>query len=158
MTKAPATSGINPKDLLGMRKPPLTLVPAALPIITSVVMKLGAKKYGPYNWRLKKVRRTVYIEAAMRHLLSALDGEDCDPESGVPHEAHAAACVGIILDALVTGNLVDDRPTPGAAAKLIGILTEVEKSDGTLSFIAALNGEKPKASWRKNGKARRRRK
>jgi hypothetical protein len=147
-------AGINPKDLLGMTKPPLTLVPAALPIITSIVMKLGAKKYGPYNWREKKVRRTVYIEAAMRHLLSALDGEDADPESGMPHEAHAAACMGIILDALVTVNLVDDRPTPGAAAKLIAILTAVEKSNGTLSFMAALQeGDKPRR--RKNGKARR---
>jgi hypothetical protein len=161
LSKTVVLKGINPKDLIGRTKAPLTLVPAALPIITSVVMRLGAKKYGPYNWRLNKVLRTVYLEAAMRHILSALDGEDVDPESGVPHEAHAAACMGIVLDALVTGNLVDDRPTPGAAAKLLGILQAVDKSNGELSFLAALAGEKPRQIRRrisgKKSRVRRRR-
>jgi hypothetical protein len=119
-------SDTNPKDLLGLKKPPLRLVPAAFLLFVSRVMGLGAVKYGPYNWRTKKVRRTVYIEAAMRHLLCALDGEDLDPESGQPHEAHAAACMAIVLDALATGNLIDDRPEPGAAAELIAHLTEVD--------------------------------
>lgn len=114
----------NPKDLLGFKKPPLRLVPAALIIQTARAMALGAKKYGPYNWRDKKVRRTVYLEAAMRHILCALDGEDLDPESGVPHEAHAAACMGIILDAMQIDAMIDDRPLPGAAAKLISAHTE----------------------------------
>jgi hypothetical protein len=113
----------NPKDRLGAKKPPLTLVPPALLIYTSRVMALGAAKYGPYNWREKKVRLTVYIEAAMRHLMALFDGEDTDPESGMPHSAHAAACMGIILDALATGNLIDDRPTKGAAARLLADLT-----------------------------------
>lgn len=122
-TVAFADEGVNPKDLLGLKKPPLRLVPAAAIIYMSRVMALGAEKYGPYNWRTKKIRRTVYLEAAMRHMIQALDGEDLDPESGMPHEAHAAACMGILLDALATGNLVDDRPTPGAAAELIRELT-----------------------------------
>lgn len=153
-------AGINPKDLLGMKKPPLTLVPAALPIITAMVMKLGAHKYGPYNWRLNAVRRTVYLEAAWRHILSALDGEDADPESGMPHEAHAAACMAIVLDALVTGNLVDDRPTPGVAAKLIAALTATANAEGALSFTEALAHQKslPQKSLRRsNGKAKKRR-
>jgi hypothetical protein len=161
VSKTVVAKGINPKDLIGATKAPLTLVPAALLIITSAVMRLGAKKYGPYNWRLNKVRRTVYLEAAMRHILSALDGEDVDPESGVPHEAHAAACMGIILDALVTGNLVDDRPTPGVAGKLIGILQAVDKSNGELSFMAALAGDAPRKVRRrtsgKKSRVRRRR-
>lgn len=114
----------NPKDAIGMRKPPLRLVPSAALIYMSRVMGLGASKYGPYNWRSNAVLRTVYLEAAMRHILQALDGEDVDPESGMPHEAHAAACMAIVLDALATGNLIDDRPTPGAAAALIDQLTE----------------------------------
>lgn len=113
----------NPKDRLGAKKPPLTLVPPALVIYTSRVMALGAAKYGPYNWREKKVKLSVYIEAAMRHLMALFDGEDTDPESGMPHSAHAAACMGIILDALATGNLIDDRPIKGAAARLLAELT-----------------------------------
>lgn len=122
--------GTNPKDLIGEKKPPLWLVPASATIYESKVFALGAKKYGPYNWREKKVRATVYLTAAMRHILSSLDGEDIDPESGQPHIAHARACTGILLDALATGNLVDDRPTKGVAAKLIAELTEKEKKDG----------------------------
>lgn len=114
----------NPKDILGLKKAPLRLVPPALIIFVSKVMGLGAKKYGPYNWRDKRIQHTVYLEAALRHILSSLDGEDTDPESGMPHEAHAAACMGIILDAKSLNILIDDRPKPGAASKLITQFTE----------------------------------
>jgi len=116
--------GINPKDLFGLKKPPLDLVPPAALLYLSRVMALGAAKYGKYNWREKKVRWSIYAAAAMRHILAAHDGEELDPESGQPHVAHAAACMAILLDAKATGNLVDDRPTPGAAARLIVELTQ----------------------------------
>jgi hypothetical protein len=48
-----------------------------------------------------------------------LDGQDDDSESGVSHLAHARACLGILLDAIATGHLVDDRPAPGVAQQLI---------------------------------------
>jgi hypothetical protein len=116
----------NPKDILGLKKPPLRLVPPALLILVAKVMGLGAKKYGPYNWRTLKVRKSVYLEAAMRHLLAAMDGEDADPESGIPHEAHVAACMGILLDAQALGVLIDDRPPKGPAAALIKKHTEAQ--------------------------------
>ena len=109
----------NPKDNIGETKPPLHLIPPTAEILEAVVMGLGARKYGPFNWRSAKVRATVYIAAAKRHLAQWLDGTDGDPESGVSHLAHARACLGILLDAQATGNLVDDRPPPGAAATLI---------------------------------------
>lgn len=114
----------NPKDLIGMTKPPLRLVPATALLYFAQVMAHGAKKYGPYNWRQKAVRYTVYLEAAMRHILAALDGEENDPESGQPHTAHAGACMAIILDAKSINKLIDDRPTPGAAAHLISEMTQ----------------------------------
>lgn len=52
-----------------------------------------------------------------------MDGEDYALDSGCHHAAHAAACMGIVLDALATGNLIDDRPTRGAASALIDQLT-----------------------------------
>lgn len=115
----PASDTTNPKDAIGLTKAPLRLLPGPALIYMAKVMELGAGKYGAWNWRSKKVRFTVYLEAAMRHLLRALDGEDADPESGMPPAAHVAACMAIVLDAHATGNLVDDRPTPGATAKLI---------------------------------------
>lgn len=115
--------GANPKDALGYKKPNVTLVPSTAILYCAKVMELGAKKYGAYNWRANAVNRTVYLAAAMRHIMQSLDGEELDPESGMPHEASAMACMAIILDALATGNLIDDRPIKGTASKVINDLT-----------------------------------
>jgi hypothetical protein len=119
----PAPDGENPKDRIGVRKPPLHLIPPAAEILESAVMALGAQKYGAFNWRLSSVKASIYVAAARRHLVQWFDGQDDDPESGVSHLAHARACLGILLDALATEHLVDDRPTPGASAALIQQLT-----------------------------------
>lgn len=116
--------GTNPKDRLGVKKPRISLIPPAGMLYEARVMALGAEKYGAFNWRDNAVNLTVYLEAAMRHILAKLDGEDFDPESGEPHEAHVRSCMGILLDAMATGNLIDDRPKPGAAARLIAEMTE----------------------------------
>lgn len=105
----------NPKDRVGIKKPPVHLVPAAGIIEMAMAMKNGALKYGPYNWRSHPVNLTVYIGAAQRHLLLALDGEDKASDSGCHHAAHVAACMAIILDAIATGNLIDDRPVKGSS-------------------------------------------
>ncbi len=86
----------NPKDLLGIRKPPLCLVPASANIQEAVVLALGAEKYGGiYNWRQRPVGAATYVSAALRHLAQWFDGEDFDAESGASHLAHARACLGI---------------------------------------------------------------
>lgn len=108
----------NPKDLLGIKKVQLNLVPAASKIYQAWAMEDGAIKYGPYNWRGKKVIASIYYAALMRHMDSWFDGEEL-ADSGIPHLAHAIACIGIIIDAKETGNLIDDRPMPGACARLI---------------------------------------
>jgi hypothetical protein len=114
----------NPKDRIGDTKPDLALVPSALSIYVAEVMKLGKQKYGAFNWRSNPVRRMVYLAAALRHITQAIDGADYDEESGLPHEAHAAACMGIALDAIALGNAIDDRPTKGAASQLIKEFTK----------------------------------
>lgn len=118
--------GENPKDAIGTAKPPLHLIPAGAEVPESVVMALGAAKYGPFNWRSTNVKASVYVAAARRHLAQWFDGEDDDPESGVSHVAHARACLGILLDAMATGHLVDDRPAAGAASELIETFTRRE--------------------------------
>lgn len=122
MKVAPDTT--NPKDLLGIKKPQLNLVPPALTIHVARAMENGAVKFGPFNWRDKKVKGTIYIAAALRHLLQYLDGEDCASDSQVHHLAHAAACLGIVLDAESCGCLIDDRPPKGPAAGLISKFTK----------------------------------
>ena len=115
----PDGSAENPKDRIGAGKPPLHLIPPAAEILEAVVMGLGARKYGSFNWRTSKIRTTVYIAAAKRHLAQWLDGQNDDPESGVSHLAHARACLGVLLDAIATGNVIDDRPCAGPATELI---------------------------------------
>jgi hypothetical protein len=110
----------NPKDLLGIKKVQLNLVPMSSIVYQALAMQDGAKKYGPYNWRANKVIASIYIAACMRHLGAWYDaGEELAEDSQKPHLAHALACIGIIVDALETGNLVDDRPIPGATVKLL---------------------------------------
>jgi hypothetical protein len=70
----------------------------------------GQLGYGPYNWRETPVRLTIYIDANIRHSLAILDGEDIDPDSGLPHTSHISANMAIIQDAKKYGTLVDDRP------------------------------------------------
>ena len=123
MSKHEIHASENPKDRLGVLKPSLHLIPPAAEIFESKVMELGARKYGAFNWRSCKVKASIYIAAARRHLLQWFDGQDDDPESGVSHLAHARACLGILLDARATGNLVDDRPVAGASDILILQLT-----------------------------------
>src|SRR5712692_5907677 len=116
----------NPKTLIWSRKVNLFTVPPVSIIQEATAMQNGASKYGPYNWRGmgSTVAASIYLSAALRHLLSYLDGEDYASDSKVHHLAHAKACMGIILDATSTGNLIDDRPSPGYASELIDSLIE----------------------------------
>ena len=109
----------NPKDLIGVKKVQLGLLPAAGKIYGALAMINGAEKYGPYNWRDKKVKMTIYLDAIERHLLALRDGEDRAEDSGVHHLGHIIACGAILADALEGGFLIDDRPKAGPAAELI---------------------------------------
>lgn len=139
---------MNPKDKLGIKKVPLHLIPPSALIEEAMCMSDGAKKYGPYNWREegKPVTVTVYVAAAMRHLLAFMDGEDLDPDSGHSHLGHLRAGIGVVMDAMACGNAIDDRPPKGPATKLLEqhaqkspLLTELvaQTLDGIKKDVAA---------------------
>ncbi|OHD28404.1 MAG: hypothetical protein A2Y38_16640 [Spirochaetes bacterium GWB1_59_5] len=109
----------NPKDKIGIKKPHIFTVPPAAIIYLTLAMQNGAEKYGAYNWRKKKVKASIYLSAVLRHILALIDGEDFAQDSGLPHEAHAMACLAILADARETGSLIDDRPVKGPAAELL---------------------------------------
>ena len=109
----------NPKDLVGIKKPRISLIPPASLIYQSLAMQDGAFKYGPYNFREKPVSMMIYLDAILRHTLQVLDGEWLTEDSKIPHLSGILGSAGIIADAHETGNLLDDRPNPGAATKLI---------------------------------------
>jgi Domain of unknown function (DUF5664) len=63
------------------------------------VMSFGASKYGDYNWR-KGIHLSRYISASLRHIFAVVRGELNDPESGLPHLAHAKANLGMAIQTL----------------------------------------------------------
>lgn len=113
----------NPKDDVGSRKIPFHLWPETASILGSLAMLDGQLKYGRMNWRPCGARASVYYSAARRHLNAWWEGEDIDPDSGLPHMAHALACIAILIDTGAMGNLLDDRQFPGAYHKLLEEMT-----------------------------------
>ncbi len=107
--------GANPKDLLGVKKPSLSKIPA----IALLWESLG------------------------------LEGQEKADDSGCHHLGHARACLGILLDAQATGNLIDDRPvTEGSSAAYQSVLKEVSAAIPAMQqrhkdFHAAKNAQKP---------------
>lgn len=118
MPKDVAYPDDNPKTAIGVTKVPLHLVPPSAKHYLALAFKDGAKKYGPYNWREKKVSTSVYVGAMQRHIDAFLDGEDLSRDAKVHHLGHVMACCAIILDAMSIGMLNDDRPPKGAASEL----------------------------------------
>lgn len=136
---------MNPKDLVGAKKTPLGVVPPALMIGAAEAMQTGATKYGPFNYRENKVQAVTYYEAILRHLFAWFDGQDMAEDTGVHHLRHVAAGVGILLDAVTAGNLIDNRPVKGPAADM---LRAQDKSVAPPAALAswAVEADKPVAS------------
>lgn len=59
------------------------------------VLEFGAKKYAVDNW--KQIDPQRYKDAAMRHLVTILEGEWLDEESQLPHAAHCICCLLFII-------------------------------------------------------------
>lgn len=84
------------------------LPPEAMePVIA--VLTHGAVKYGPYQWQGGLAWHRLF-GAAMRHTWSWWRGEDRDPESGLPHLAHATVNLLFLLWFIQYRPDLDDRP------------------------------------------------
>jgi len=100
----------NPKDAVGSGKAPFTTIPTEVIAELGLVMLEGARKYGRHNYRAVGVRASVYIDAMFRHMVRFWEGEDIDPDSGMPHLIHIMACCAVLRDSQFFGNWTDDRP------------------------------------------------
>lgn len=89
-------------------KPRMELVPAGATLEIAKVLTFGAKKYAPHNWR-KGFEYSRLIGALERHIAAFKEGEDLDPESGLPHMAHAGCCVMFLIEHQLKGYGTDDR-------------------------------------------------
>ncbi len=68
----------------------------------------GANKYDDNNWR-SGIQWGRIFSASMRHMWAFWRGEDFDPESGLPHLAHAAFGCLTLLEYMETHRELDDR-------------------------------------------------
>jgi hypothetical protein len=100
----------NPKDAIGSKKAPMSTLPAGVLAEMGVAMFEGKAKYGAFNYRVAGVRASVYYDAACRHLFSWWEGEDIDPDSGMPHIVKLLTCLAVLRDAQRNGMVNDDRP------------------------------------------------
>lgn len=118
----------NPKTAIGSKKPPLHFIPPIAIAHMGLAMQNGGEKYGPFNWREKKVTASTYTDAAERHINSWRDGEDNASDSNIHHLGHAMASLAIILDAESIDMLNDDRPkVKGAFSKFVDEYFEKNK-------------------------------
>ena len=76
-------------------KPPIHMIPAEFIEQVALAFAFGANKYGENNFR-QGIKCSRLISAALRHLLAILRGEWLDPESGLPHWAHAGASIAML--------------------------------------------------------------
>lgn len=120
----------NPKDAVGIRKVPFSVIPAQVVAEVGLGLLEGARKYGRHNYRTVGIRASVYYDAALRHLTQWWEGQDVDPDSGLNHVSKAITTLVVLRDAMINGKMQDDRPpsideaTWGELNKLAGDLID----------------------------------
>jgi len=100
----------NPKDSISVSKTPFSTLPSPVLAEVGVAMLEGARKYGRHNWRAANASASVLYDAAMRHLTAWWEGEEIDPDSGLPHITKAIAGLMVLRDAQILDRYIDDRP------------------------------------------------
>lgn len=79
-------------------KPRYDLLPPIAIDEMAKVMTFGAEKYAPDNWRCVDNAVERYRAALLRHSFAMLSGEELDPETGLPHAAHAMCCAAFLVE------------------------------------------------------------
>lgn len=93
-------------------KPRTDLLPAGALLEVAKVLGSGADRYGADNWRKGMAWRRL-IGALLRHVLAFSRGEDRDPDTGLPHLAHATCCALFLLTYQLEKLGQDDRAKEG---------------------------------------------
>jgi hypothetical protein len=104
-----APSG-DPKQSAGSNKVSLWHIPKVVIAEASEAMRVGAKKYGAFNWLDQPMRASTYIDAIDRHMAEWIGGRDQDHETKLSPLAHVIASCTILMVQQMLGKLIDDRP------------------------------------------------
>lgn len=75
----------------------------------SRVFAFGAKKYAAWNWAQGMAWSRI-VGSARRHLLAYAQGQDDDPESGLPHSAHVGCNLAMLYHYVLYNVGTDDLP------------------------------------------------
>jgi hypothetical protein len=89
-------------------KPRTDLISPVAILELSRVLGFGASKYAPWNWA-KGILYSRVIAAVLRHIYAFMMGEDKDPESNLPHLAHAMCGLMFLLHFEKYRKQYDDR-------------------------------------------------
>jgi len=109
----------NPKDVVGTKKwRVFTTIPLTVIAELGAAMLEGARKYGRHNYRVSGVRASVYVDAAIGHIMQWWEGEDIDIDSGISHITKAMASLAVLRDAMMQEKLTDDRPPKAKLAAI----------------------------------------
>lgn len=100
----------NPKDAVGVRKVPFSVIPWPVVAEAGLGMLEGGRKYGRHNYREVGVRASVYFDGLFRHITAWWEGEDIDADSGLHHVSKAISDLMVLRDSMLSENWVDDRP------------------------------------------------
>lgn len=111
----------NPKEAFGRLKAGLSDMPTNVLFEVGEVNRLGAAKYGRFNWTTTSISASTYYDAILRHLHQWWFGEDTDPESGCHHLAHIIAGAMLLRDGIRRGKFIDDRPPEFPMTSLLAL-------------------------------------
>lgn len=121
-----STKASNPKDAIGVRKwRYFTTIPMTVMAEVGAALFEGARKYGRHNYRSAGVRSSVYVDAAIGHIMQWWEGEDIDADSGLSHITKSITSLVVLRDAMIQDMLTDDRPPK---AKLDSVRADLQKA------------------------------
>jgi hypothetical protein len=106
-------------------KPDFSLLPMSTLEDEVRVWMYGAQKYASWNWA-KGMPWSVPFACLMRHMAAWQRGEENDPESGLPHLAHAMCNLRMLTLYAKTYQEGDDRPKEWLNRKLEGQALKAE--------------------------------
>lgn len=118
----------NPKAIFGAQKIPMHLASPLATAYMALGLANGAMKYGTANFKATPVLASIYLDGLLRHTKAWIEGEEFDPDDGVPNLAGALANLAIIIEARANGTLIDDRPIGDGWIKEREHLTEIYRN------------------------------
>lgn len=97
----------------GVKPERYSLIPVPALDIMARLYGFGAEKYAAHNWR-KGYEWSKSFDSLFRHATAALNGEDYDPETGLPHLAGAAFHCFTLMVFMQEHPEFDDRFKPAS--------------------------------------------